>query len=181
MFTQSPVLKPPHSSQVPELKMLRGAHTHTTALDTLTAASMQLEVFASFTIYKYATTMFGVDVLAALDGSSAVSLVVDCTSPGADADCHVIVDATAQGGGRSQGPLLFGTGPSSVMNVTMHAIVDHSIIELIVNNRTAMVTYNKKIPSASSTSVALWGTSAGVKADIKTWSLDAANNLGPQP
>ena len=174
------MLKPPHSSQVPELKMLRGAHTHTVALDTLTAASMQLEVFASFTIYN-ATTMFGVDVLAALDGSSAVSLVVDCTSPGADADCHVVVDATAQGGGRSQGPLLFGTGPSSVMNVTMHAIVDHSIIELIVNNRTAIVEYANP-PTDQHTGVRLFyrtsateqhaGVSSTGAASMDYWQLD---------
>lgn len=55
------------------------------------------------------------------------------------------------------------------------------VIESIYNNRTAMVTYNKKIPSASSTEVGLWGTGAGIKANLQTWSLDAANNLGPQP
>jgi hypothetical protein len=40
---------------------------------------------------------------------------------------------------------------------------------------------NKNIPSATSTSVELYGTGAGIKAGLKTWSLDAANNLGPQP
>ena len=44
-----------------------------------------------------------------------------------------------------------------------------------------MVTYNKKIPSATSTEVELWGTGAGIKANLQTWSLNAANNLGPQP
>ena len=44
-----------------------------------------------------------------------------------------------------------------------------------------MVTYHKNIPSASSTGVALFGTTAGIKASIKTWDLDAANNAGPQP
>ena len=99
-------------------------------------------------------------------------MTIDCagTDPSAPNGCMVSVD------GKS-GPLM----PIGTKSVTMHSIVDHEIIETIYNNRTAMVTYNKKIPSASSTSVALWGTSAGVKADIKTWSLDAANNLGPQP
>ena len=45
-----------------------------------------------------------------------------------------------------------------------------------------MVTYNKNIPSATSTSVELYGTGAGIEADLKTWWLDAANNrFGPQP
>ena len=56
-----------------------------------------------------------------------------------------------------------------------------AVIESIYNNRTAMVTYSKNIPSATSTSVELYGTGAGIKADLKTWSLDAANNIGPQP
>ena len=42
-----------------------------------------------------------------------------------------------------------------------------------------MVTYSKNIPCATSTSVELYGTGAGIKADLRT--LDAANNLGPQP
>ena len=56
-----------------------------------------------------------------------------------------------------------------------------AVIESIYNNRTAMVTYNKQIPSATSTEVELWGTGAGIKANLQTWSHDAANNLGPQP
>ena len=65
----------------------------------------------------------------------------------------------------------------------MHIIVDHEILETIVNNRTAMVTYHKAIPSAASTAVTIIGagTGSGVTGTIKSWSLDAANNAGPQP
>ena len=106
----------------------------------------------------------------------------------------------------TSGPLM----PIGTKSVSLHAIVDHeskplplhlhhvnsavcpfapvsscrgfgAVIESIYNNRTAMVTYNKNIPSATSTSAELYGTGAGIKAGLKTWSLDAANNLGPQP
>lgn len=161
---------------VPELQMLRQPATEETTsvaeeevVGTLahSAGSLQLEVVASFSWTETPKAPFGVSVLG---GSS--KMTIDCagTDPSAPNGCMVSVD------GKS-GPLM----PIGTKSVTMHSIVDHEIIETIYNNRTAMVTYNKKIPSASSTSVALWGTSAGVKADIKTWSLDAANNLGPQP
>ena len=77
----------------------------------------------------------------------------------------------------ARGPVL----PIGAKSVSVHAIVDHEIVETIANNRTAMVTYHKNIPSASSTAVSLFGTGAGVSADLKTWVLDAANNAGPQP
>ena len=147
--------------------MLRGAHTHTMTLDSITAASMQLEVVASFTMGSKPQSIFGVDVLAAMDGSSAVSLLVDCSAPAADADCHVVVDATGQGGQRSQGPLLFGAGQAGV--VTMHAVIDHSIIELIVNNRTAIVAYATP-PSDDHTGVRLFGATATPSMDY--WLLD---------
>ena len=65
----------------------------------------------------------------------------------------------------------------------MHIIVDHEILETIVNNRTAMVTYHKAIPSAASTAVTIIGAGpgSGVTGTIKSWSLDAANNASPQP
>jgi hypothetical protein len=65
----------------------------------------------------------------------------------------------------------------------MHIIVDHEIMESIVNNRTAIVSYHKNIPSATSTAVTLVGAGAGsgVTGSIKSWHLDAANNFGHQP
>ena len=104
---------------VPALQALRGEHTHTATLDAITAASMQLELVATFAMPRdcnggggscrgaasgdtalggAALPFFGVDVLVAMDNGSAVSLLVDCSAPAADADCHIVIDATAQVG-----------------------------------------------------------------------------------
>ena len=101
------------------------------------------------------------------------------------ADSKVLSTATANACRRSYvscpslGPVL----PVGAKTVTMHMIVDHEIVETIVNNRTAMVTYHNGIPSATSTAVTLVGagSGSGVTGTVKSWSLDAANNAGPQP
>ena len=69
--------------------------------------------------------------------------------------------------------------PLGTSEVAVHAIIDHEILETIVNNRTAMVTYHKNI-RATDTAVGLFGPD-GVKASIVSWSLDAANSMSPQP
>jgi sucrose-6-phosphate hydrolase SacC (GH32 family) len=158
---------------VPELRSLRRAHTHSTTLDVIAPASMQLEVYATFDVPGGPLSdvpLFGVDVLAASDGSSAVALSVDCSAPATDADCHVHVDATGQGGSVHTAPLLFGGGAAGRGVVAMHAIVDHSIIELIVNNRTAIVAYASP-PSEHHSGVRLFG--AGVHAAVDYWVLDS--------
>jgi len=91
-----------------------------------------------------------------------------------------VADKPSAGSKKSSGgPVL----PVGAKTVTMHMIVDHEIVETIVNNRTAMVTYHKGIPSATSTAVTLVGagSGSGVTGTVKSWSLDAANNAGPQP
>jgi hypothetical protein len=70
--------------------------------------------------------------------------------------------------------------PLGTKTVTIHTIVDHEIVETIANNRTAMATYHE-VPSAASTEVVIIGAGAGVKASIRSWVLEAANNRGPQP
>ena len=67
------------------------------------------------------------------------------------------------------GPVL----PLDTKTVTVHTIVDHQIVETIVNNRTAIVSYYPSIPTA----LALFGVVSGIEAEIKTWQLDAANNF----
>ena len=131
---------------------------------------MQLEVIATFKINvsSLPSAVFGVDVLANPDGGAAVSLFVDCSAPAADADCHVHMDASAHGGTISTGPLLFGHGEEGL--VRMHAIIDHSIVELIVNNRTAIVAYASP-PSEHHSGVRLFG--AGVHAAVDYWVLDS--------
>ena len=185
---------------VPELQVLRQPATFestTVAEDDDSArvphstGSLQLEVVASFSWTTTPTALFGISVL-----GGASKMTIDCSGkdPSAPGGCMVSVDG-------STGPLM----PIGTKTVELHSIVDHEILETIYNNRTAMVTYNKKIPSATSTSgkhtntphhnsiseecseslhvgsVELYGTTAGIKAEIKTWSLDSANNLGPQP
>ena len=132
---------------------------------------MQLEVIATFKINvsSLPSAVFGVDVLANPDGGAAVSLFVDCSAPAADADCHVHMDASAHGGTISTGPLLFGHGEEGL--VRMHAIVDHSIVELIVNNRTAIVGAALS-PAEADAGIKLFG--AGVDASMEYWELAVA-------
>lgn len=157
---------------VPEYQVLRQPATfEETALTPETklhsAGSLQLEVVATFSFTAMPTAPFGVSVL----GGTA-KVTIDCTTkdPQAPGGCMVV-------NGPSKGPVM----PLGVKTVTMHIMVDHEIVETIVNNRTAMVTYHKDIPSASSTAVELIGVSASIKGSIKSWSLAAANNAGPQP
>ena len=164
---------------VPELQTLRGAHTHTTDSGHLVEAGMSLEIVARFTIPgapalhapPTSTPVFGLDVLAATDGSSAVRIRVNCSAPAIDASCHIHVDATAQGGDLYRAPLFFANGAEPPWHVAMHAIVDHSIIELIVNNRTAIAAITSP-PSEHHNSVRLVGADS-LQPSMDYWKLDA--------
>ena len=123
------------------------------------SGSQQLEVVAKFSWTSASPPKFGVTVL-----GGAANLTIDCTS-----DCQGQVNGKG-------GPLM----PLRLQSVTLHAIVDHSIIEVIYGNRTAMVVYANP-PSAEAKAVSLFGTGAGVKGTIETWELKQANNFGPQP
>jgi len=168
---------------VPELQMLRQPGTHQILslprLPNLPAqGSMQLEVRASFTFSGKSppTAPFGVEVLRAQDGSKATRLQVDCSH--GLAKCTVGVNATAQGGNRARayGPLLpvIGGDIDEAVTVYLHAIVDHTIIEAIFNNRTAMVVYSKP-EAATDTNVMIFGNAADkVVAKLETWALAGA-------
>ena len=65
--------------------------------------------------------------------------------------------------------------PIASSEVRIHTIVDHSIVETIVNNRTAMITNSINTKSAADTGVALFG--ATVHGQLTTYELKAANNL----
>jgi len=168
---------------VPELKMLRQPSTlETTSVPASAEASsafvrhstgsLQLEVVATFSwTGPNPTAPFGVSVL-----GGTTNLTIDCTTT--DRSKSEAPGGCMVHGPQSQGPLM----PIGTKTARLHAIIDHEIIEAIFNNRTAMVNYNKAIPSEKSTSVELFGMGiAGLKAEISTWSLDAANNFGPQP
>ena len=160
----------------PELQMLRMPATRTShsfdgddavsVARVRVAGSLQLEVVATFSWTAASLAAiggtFGVSVL-----GGAANLSVVC--PPSGAGCT----GTVNGKG---GPLM----PLKQMSTTLHAIVDHTITEVIYNNRTAMVVYVKP-PSATATAAALFGVSSGMKGTIETWQLKEANNLGPQP
>ena len=91
-----------------------------------------------------------------------------------------VADKPSAGSKKSSGgPVL----PVGAKTVTMHMIVDHEIVETIVNNRTAMVTYHTALPSAASTAVTIFGAGpgSGVTGTVTTWSLSSANNARGQP
>jgi len=159
---------------VPELKALRIHATHTqhafdggaSAGEGLTAAatssstvqitgSQQLEVLATFTWTARPTFNFGVSIL-----GGAANLTINCTA-GAAAPCQGQVNDKG-------GPIM----PLKTQSVTLHAIIDHSIVEVIYNNRTAMVVYVDPA-SASAKACSLFGVSGGggVKGTVETWEL----------
>jgi len=172
---------------VPELQVLREPSTFQTtdfigSDETLAvgiphaAGSLQLEVVATFTwTGANPTTPFGVSVL---DGAQTIMLDCSGTDPAAPGGCMVVggVSTATDYSRGAKGPLM----PIGKKSATIHAIVDHSILETIVNNRTAMVTYGAPATEGS-TAVQLVGVGAGVQGTISTWSLKPANNFGPQP
>ena len=134
-----------------------------------------MQVVASFSWTADAPkTPFGFTVL----GGSA-NITIDCGTDSKDAPCMLQAQTGSPPPRSVTGPVL----PVDAKTVTVHTIVDHEIVETIANNRTAMVTYHKSIPSAASTAVTIIGAGpgSGVTGTIKSWSLDAANNAGPQP
>ena len=165
---------------VPELKVLRMPASHTLhsfdgsggggsgddessmPADVKIGGSQQLEVIATF---SWAASFeppaaFGVAVL-----GGAANITIDCA--GAPCQGHV------NGKG---GPIM----PLKTRSITLHAIIDHSIVEVIYNNRTAMVVYAYPL-SASAVAVRLFGVGGGLKGTIETWELKQANNFAPQP
>ena len=83
----------------------------------------------------------------------------------------VSVNATAQGGPFISAPIL----PANATTVYVHAIIDHSIIEVIFNNQTA---FTFKTAPASNTSdlISIYGKGFN-SASLDTWQLTSANNL----
>ena len=172
------------------------------------AGSLQMEVVATFTFTANPKAPLGVSIL----GGTAEAMV-DCSnttitnkgeapsvsrsvshglrlflselsgaafSLGAQGCMVAVADKPSAGSKKSSGgPVL----PVGAKTVTMHMIVDHEIVETIVNNRTAMVTYHTALPSAASTAVTIFGAGpgSGVTGTVTTWSLSSANNARGQP
>ena len=115
------------------------------------AGSLQIEIVATFTFAAMPQAPFGITVLG---GQAAVT--VDCANRTilnlGEAPGGCMVAANIQYNGNPPacphaGGLVTGSTcphgpvmPIGTKTVTMHIIVDHEIVETIVNNRTAMVT-----------------------------------------
>lgn len=125
---------------------------------------------------------FGVEVFtAAVNGSAAARLTVDCRQVVMGSDCSVGVDATRLASTYPDkypyGPLLplRGDRDGDETTVTLHAIVDGNLIEAIYYNRTAMA-LQANPTSEQSSGVRLFGpVGAGgeVEASLETWQLHA--------
>lgn len=153
---------------VSELQILRKVHQSTTkggeVLDT--GADLQAEVLARF---PASCGESGARcALSLLDDGAAATVVT------LDPDAGLVsVDATAQGNTAVRaGPLPAAAADGGGWSV--HAYVDHSLVELIVNNATALVVYAAPA-DATATGVSL-SSNVGDGASLDAWTLAAANN-----
>jgi hypothetical protein len=169
---------------VPELQTLRIAPPllHSSTIGQALPGALQLELVASFTYDPAAPPAepFGVLVLQSADWSKATSLFVDCSSASAASSaaaapsCTCGIDASAQSGRRVAAPLMFPPGGAG--HVHLHAILDGAIIEIIVNNRTAMTIFAHPT-DANATGAMLFGTPAKVLASVEGWALASIDGL----
>ena len=113
---------------------------------------------------------FGVDVLCV--NASCTRLMIDCSTP----PCSVRVNTSAQPDPHhaliTTGPLLPLVTSATAGNVTVvvHAVVDHTIVEVIFNNRTAIAGTYSKPPQQDSYQVRLFGSAPFV--EMQTWELE---------
>ena len=168
----------------PELKVLRESdNTHLLIVDDAARAAgaqssdvtgQQIEVFAKFTTHKSSmkneVPPFGFSVLGCRSGvltkpSTKIGVVM--------AQGLISVDAVSQHNDFERlGPIQ----PANATSFAIHAIVDHTIIEVIVNNLTAFtVTAHPK--SVTCDEVSLFGVDGvAVTAEMQVWRLRSANN-----
>jgi hypothetical protein len=84
----------------------------------------------------------------------------------------VTVDATGQGNTAVRaGPL---PSPNAAGGWDIHVYADHSIIEIIVNNATALVVY--AAPTTTTGNTHLFGGFGAGEALLDVWALTSANN-----
>jgi len=163
---------------VPELKALRGAQSLTSvqSMDdkarVSTVSGQQLEIVADFKIPGGLESLperseFGIAVLGCPNSFERTTIGVNPQAK------LFTVDATRQANSFVQaGPLV----PEDTDSIHIHAYIDHSIMEVILNNRTA-ITSGAKPRAASCGQVWLYGVD-GVRivAEMNVWQLATANN-----
>ena len=162
---------------VPELQALRLDEMHWSGWDAWQpiAAGLQAEVFASFPASCSASSArCGVSILG--DGFVQTSIVLSSDLG------LVVVDATRQGNSALRaGPLpAAATDEKGLSGSTpawqVHIYVDHSIIEVIVSNTTALVVYAQ--PSKDASRIQLIGAPADASgAELRVWPLRAPGHV----
>lgn len=163
-----------------------GSTKTNTKTRTRAAGTLRQEIVATFSYNENTTTTpFGAFALgsSATKGKGAL-FQIDCgkKQPGNVQVSSAASYCTATCG-KSSGPLLPMLGSDStggsVTTARIHVIVDHSIVECIFNNRTAMAVTGVVGSSADDTDVGLFGVGGAGQATgtMKAWALQAANNL----
>jgi len=162
---------------VPELQLLRKSGSQISQVFTgsdepvkipHSAGSLQAEIIAKFTWSgANPSSSFGFSVL---NGTQDISIDCAGNDPSAPGGCVVNV------AGKATGPLM----PIGTKSASIHCYVDGEIVETIVNNRTAMVTYSAP-KSVDGTAISLFGVGGTITGSISSWALNQANNFGVQP
>lgn len=163
---------------VPELEDLRIADTEQTGRlsETVRAKSLkgalQLEVIARFVWPTTAVqpTGFGFSFM-----SGAGNVTIDCSRlhHTGEAPCMVVFSTSVQ---PVQGVVTMPVLPAGERSVSIHTVLDGEILEMIVNNRTAMVHQCINAEGTNATDIVLFGPS-DVSSTITTWELQQANNF----
>ena len=129
-------------------------------------SGLQVEVFASFAVSAGADAAaeFGVAVLQSADGEDEQRV-------------SVLLGPQLVGAASAAGPLEPEVAAGAAATVTLHIIVDHALVTVIANNRTAITTYVSP-RDANCTGIALFGVDGTtITAKWQAWALrDAVIN-----
>lgn len=166
---------------VPELAMLRQDQTSASlesARDLRSrgqaiAQSQQVEVYVSARVPTDDQTYeFGVDVLClrGANGANCSRVYMSCSGKRGPGCCEVGVIDKSDNNRKTSAPL--DLPEDFDQPYALSAIVDHQIIEVIFNNRTAMVVY-VQVKSAMSDQVVPYLDEANFEYNIDSWKLDS--------
>lgn len=114
---------------------------------------------------------FGVAVLGDAEEKEQTTISVQCAGT-ETSSCS----ATVIGGGGGGMHTTTLRDPFSQESITMHVYVDHSIVEVIINNQTAFAVTQVNPSSPNNTKIALLPTQGDVQGTAQVWSLRAARN-----
>ena len=163
---------------VPELQVLRRNHSFCDVAGESFAPAfgLQLEVLATFTVTVAgggalaAKSDLGVAVLACADGSGEETRI------GVDVKRQLLcIDGRKQGNPQRRcAPYTASRDAPDVVSV--HAIVDRSVLEVIVNNISA-ITASVVASSVRCGGVRTYGVGEDVAARVEAWTLASANKL----